>query len=113
EILAEHPKDSAERRKLASRIKLFVTGYSLYEVDGRFMGSSGPVDERVWVIRLIMHDPESEEGIGPQFRKVAESIVEKLIGKRFAEELGTEDEIWMLEYHKPSLIRWIRKDEPT
>jgi hypothetical protein len=47
--------------------------------------------------------------MGPHFRELAEAIVEMLIGKRFADELNAEDEIWMLEYNQPSLMRWIRE----
>lgn len=109
DFLSRHPEGSEQRHQYARRIKEFVTGYSLYEIKGRFMAASGPVDEDAWVIRLIMHDPEGPESIGPHFRKIAEAIVEMLIGKRFADELNSEDEIWMLEYHQPSLMRWIKE----
>ena len=32
-------------------------GYSIYEMDGRYLSPSGPVDERVLVIRFIFHNP--------------------------------------------------------
>src|SRR5689334_11291810 len=33
-------------------------GYSIYEMDGRYLSPQGPVDERVLVIRFIFHNPE-------------------------------------------------------
>src|SRR4051795_2934636 len=33
-------------------------GYSIYEMDGRYLSPAGPVDERVLVIRFIFHNPE-------------------------------------------------------
>ena len=42
-------------------------GYSIYEMDGRYLSASGPVDERVLVIRFIFHNPaegsEREDGL--------------------------------------------------
>src|SRR5262249_46977568 len=32
-------------------------GYSIYEMDGRYLSPAGPVDERVLVIRFIFHNP--------------------------------------------------------
>ncbi len=32
-------------------------GYSIYEMDGRYLSPQGPVDERVLVIRFIFHNP--------------------------------------------------------
>src|SRR6478735_7503351 len=32
-------------------------GYSIYEMDGRYLSPTGPVDERVLVIRFIFHNP--------------------------------------------------------
>src|SRR4051794_29423101 len=31
-------------------------GYSIYEMDGRYLSAEGPVDERVLVIRFIFHN---------------------------------------------------------
>ena len=32
-------------------------GYSIYEMDGRYLSASGPIDARVLVIRFIFHNP--------------------------------------------------------
>jgi hypothetical protein len=32
-------------------------GYSIYEMDGRYLAPQGPIDERVLVIRFIFHNP--------------------------------------------------------
>ncbi len=98
-----------QRKFIIRRIREVISGYSIYEVDGRIATYKGPVDERTWVIRLIIHDPRNRRGMDKGFRTLANTIVQHLIGKRFAEELGTEDEIWILEYHKPQLLRWVKK----
>ena len=36
-------------------------GYSIYEMDGRYLSPSGPVDERVLVFRFIFHNPTGAE----------------------------------------------------
>ena len=35
-------------------------GYSIYEMDGRYLSPQGPVDERVLIIRFIFHNPGDE-----------------------------------------------------
>ena len=40
-------------------------GYSIYEMDGRYLSASGPVDERVLVIRFIFHNPSRPTDPGP------------------------------------------------
>ena len=35
-------------------------GYSIYEMDGRYLSANGPVDERVLVIRFIFYNPAGE-----------------------------------------------------
>jgi hypothetical protein len=89
-------------------------GYSIYEMDGRFLSPSGPVDERVLVIRFIFHNPGSEElattGRGRiDILATSLEVVNHLVAHRFAEELGVEEEIWILEYANPMLAIW-RKD---
>ena len=39
-------------------------------------------------------------------------MVNHLVAHRFAEELGVEEEIWFLEYARPSLAIW-RKQESS
>jgi hypothetical protein len=87
-----------------------ISGYSIYEVDGRYGTAQGPRDERTLVIRFIIHDPGTQGGMTETVKQLAKTIVVHLISKRFAEELGTEHEIWFLEYGNPTLQRWVRKD---
>ncbi len=82
-------------------------GYSIYEMDGRYLSPQGPVDERVLVIRFIFHDP-GEAG-AYDFLSASLEVVNYLVAQRFAEELGVEEEIWFLEYDRPLLSIW-RKD---
>ena len=82
-------------------------GYSIYEMDGRYLSPQGPVDERVLVIRFIFHNP----GDSADFLAASLEVVNYLVAHRFAEELGVEEEIWFLEYNAPQLAIW-RKNAP-
>lgn len=89
---------------------LLFTGYSIYEIDGRFVH---PVtrersDERMLVIRIIFHDRRSDESLGGDLAAMSEKAVGVLIANRLAEELGTEKEIWVLEYSDARLRIWER-----
>jgi hypothetical protein len=83
-------------------------GYSIYEMDGRYLSPAGPVDERVLVIRFIFYNPGGEPSGGPRTDFLAASleVVNHLVAHRFAEELGVEEEIWFLEYPHPQLAIW-------
>lgn len=114
EIVDRHVDDPpAQRERFAERIRSIVSGCSLYEVDGRFATEDKLVDERVWVVRFIFHDPSNDEGMDASFRQWAELVIEHLIAKRFAIELGTEDEVWVLEYENCFLRRWVAEKEET
>src|SRR5947209_14157563 len=69
-------------------------GYSIYEMDGRYLSPTGPVDERVLVIRFIFHNPGNVDGGGPgvnpktDFLNASLEVVNHLVAHRFAEELG-------------------------
>src|SRR3954469_8923646 len=84
-------------------------GYSIYEMDGRFLSPQGPIDERVLVIRFIFHNPgdasPGEPRTNPKTDFLAASleVVNHLVAHRFAEELGVEEEIWFLEYAHTNL----------
>src|SRR5947208_909383 len=81
-------------------------GYSIYEMDGRYLSPTGPLDERVLVIRFIFHNPSREvapEDARNDFLDASLEVVNHLVAHRFAEELGVEDEIWFLEYSNPRL----------
>ena len=88
-------------------------------MDGRYLSASGPVDERVLVIRFIFHHTGDEPEVVPKtnFLDVSLEIVNHLVAHRFAEELGVEEEIWILEYSHPNLAIWRKRrpelDEPS
>ena len=87
-------------------------GYSIYEMDGRYLSArEGPVDERVLVIRFIFHDPGWGADPRTDFLEVSLEVVNYLVARRFATELGVEEEIWFLEYNHTQLAIW-RKSEP-
>lgn len=90
-------------------------GYSIYEMDGRYLSPEGPVDERVLVIRFIFHNPggqgDPQAGSGHDVLAASLEVVNHLVAHRFAEELGVEEEIWFLQYENPLLAIW-RKNEP-
>jgi hypothetical protein len=83
-------------------------GYSIYEMDGRYLSPQGPVDERVLVIRFIFHNPGDTPDARTDFLAASLEVVNHLVAHRFAEELGVEEEIWFLEYHAPRLAIWRR-----
>src|SRR4051812_47360110 len=78
-------------------------GYSIYEMDGRYISPSGPVDERVFVIRFIFHNPHEDSAAKHDFLAASTEVINHLVAHRFAEELGVEEEIWFLEYGSPHL----------
>lgn len=86
-------------------------GYSIYEMDGRYLSRQGPVDERVLVIRFIFHNPTALADSSTDFLATSLEVVNHLVAQRFASELGVEEEIWFLEYHQPQLAIW-RRQEP-
>jgi hypothetical protein len=88
-------------------------GYSIYEMDGRYLSPQGPVDERVLVIRFIFHNPEEHKPAQTpdprtDFLAVSLEVINHLVAQRFAHELGVEEEIWFVEYHSPRLAIWRR-----
>lgn len=87
-------------------------GYSIYEMDGRYLSPTGPVDERVLVIRFIFHNPANLGDSKTDFLGVSLEIINYLVAQRFAEELGVEEEIWFLEYTHTQLAIWRKSDGP-
>lgn len=88
-------------------------GYSIYEMDGRYLSAAGPVDERVLVFRFIFHNPVGpDEDSATDFLAASLEVINYLVAHRFAEELGVEEEIWFLEYSNPQLAIWRRGDAP-
>jgi hypothetical protein len=85
-------------------------GYSIYEMDGRYLSAEGPVDERVLVIRFIFHNAPDVSDPGLDLLAASLEVVNHLVARRFASELGVEEEIWFLEYNQPQLAIW-RKDK--
>lgn len=81
-------------------------GYSIYEMDGRYLGPRGAVDERVLVIRFIFHD----FGGRTDLWNASLQVVNYLVAHRFAEELGVEEEIWFLEFTNTQLAIWRKND---
>jgi hypothetical protein len=89
-------------------------GYSIYEMDGRYLSPQGPVDERVLVIRFIFHNPGGP-GSDPKtdFLSASMEVINYLVAHRLAVELGGEEEIWFLEYSHPQLAIWRKSATPT
>ena len=106
------PKFDADRwvRSLARSCR----GYSIYEMDGRYLSPTGPIDERVLVFRFIFHNPgPTETGRDPALDLMAASleVINHLVAHRFAEEIGVEEEIWFVEYGAPQLAIWRRIED--
>jgi hypothetical protein len=94
-----------------SQLARVFTGYSMYEVDGRYVepGTGQRSDERTIVIRLILHDRSTDESLRPEFEGLVDSAVRWLLGNRLAEELGTEGEIWIIRYEQAQIKIWERR----
>ena len=86
-------------------------GYSIYEMDGRYLSADGPIDERVLVFRFIFHNPAALPDDRTDFLAASLEVVNFLVAHRFAEELGVEEEIWFLEYTEPRLAIWRKVDD--
>ncbi len=89
---------------------ILFTGYSILEMDGRYVHpvTRQRFDERMLVIRLIFHDRGLEADLGPEVAAMSEKAVGLLIANRLAEELGTESELWVLDYGEAHLRIWQR-----
>lgn len=87
-------------------------GYSIYEMDGRYLSRSGPIDERVLVIRFIFHNPSNAGDRRYDFLAASMEVVNYLVAHRFAEELNVEEEIWFLEFTNPKLAIWRKNAGP-
>ena len=85
-------------------------GYSIYEMDGRYLSPNGAIDERVLVIRFIFHNSGDDHDARTDFLAASLEVVNHLVAHRFAEELGVEEEIWFVEYPHTRLAIW-RKNE--
>jgi hypothetical protein len=94
-----------------SQVARVFTGYSMYEVDGRYVDprSGQRSDERTIVIRLILHDRSTEESMRPEFQRLVDDAVRWLLGNRLAEELGTEGEIWIIRYDQAQIKIWEKR----
>lgn len=99
----------ANRRVFIEGIMSTIRGYSIYSVKGRHSDGARLYNEKTWVIRFIIHDPTVEGGIRSNYRRLAQEVINHLITRRFAEELGTEQEIWFIEYEQCRLRRWIKQ----
>jgi hypothetical protein len=113
QVIAERRRDpSFDEDRWVKTLTQASRGYSIYEMDGRYLSPQGPVDERVLVIRFIFHNPGQKDDAKGDFLEASLEIVNHLVAHRFAEELGVEEEIWILEYNNTSLAIW-RKNAAT
>lgn len=97
-------------RALTTRLLRLFGGYSIYEVDGRFIDVEDrkKFDERVLVVRIVFQDRDSPDEIKTATIKEVTDAVEKLIGDRLLEELKEEVEIW-ITWHEAKLKVWSRR----
>jgi hypothetical protein len=103
--------ESAPQHDWLAQVARVFTGYSMYEVDGRYVDlrSGSRSDERTMIIRLVLHDRDSDEGMSPEFQRLVDSAVRWLLGNRLAEELGTEAEIWIIRYDQAQIKIWEKR----
>ena len=90
-----------------------ITGYSTYEVDGRFWSNETGelIDEKTTVVRFIVTDLTLDGPLAQQVGQCAEHILVEFLTRRLAKGIGTEEEVWMVEYGKSQVYRWVRANE--
>jgi len=93
---------------LKEELQKLVTGFSILEVDGRYMGASGPIDERSMIIRIIIRDGSIPGMSTDEFLDTAETVIHHLIAGRFARELASEEEVWLVSFDG-WLTRWTKQ----
>ncbi len=105
--LDEQPPDAPVHRWVADVANVFA-GYSMYEVDGRYLdrATGSKSDERTIVIRLMIHDPGAQTGMRPGFARLVDTAIRWLMGNRLAQELGTEGQIWIIRYRQAQIKVW-------
>jgi len=112
--------DSEEKRQAAihelfRRCQSCITGYTLYDVRGRFVDDKTGtiIDEDSVVARLIVADLDCDvpRGANQSVLNDAQKIVEILITERLAAEAPDEQQIWFVKYQQSRLWRCIRKPQ--
>jgi hypothetical protein len=108
--LDAQPPGSPVHRWVSDAAKIF-TGYSMYEVDGRYLDptSGQKSDERTIVIRLVIHDRAVETDLRPDFARLVDAAVRGLLGNRLSKELGTEGQIWIIRYEQAQVKIWEKR----
>lgn len=93
-------------KSLIQLSKMFQ-GYSIYEVDGRFLVEGKPVDERILVVRFYIRGWTTEFSL-PDI----ETAIQVLIGDRLAELMPNEKEIWIVQHQYQVLHCFRGKNVP-
>ena len=84
-------------------------GYSIYEMDGRFLVGPGAGRRARAGHPVHLSQPRRPDGLRrprTDFLAASMEVVNHLVAYRFAAELGVEEEIWFLEYNHPQLAIW-------
>jgi len=107
EIMSHYGDESKEQQdqilgELFSACQRAISGYSMYEVQGRFFSAKQNkiVDEAGIVARLIVADLKCPVPGGGDVKvfNAARNMIEHLVVKRLAEEAPEEEEIWFVKY---------------
>jgi len=118
EIMSRFRGESKEKQdqildEFFSTCQRAISGYSMYEVQGRFFSrkQNKIVDESSIVARLIVADLDCPVPGGGDVTvfNTAKRLVETLIVKRLAEEVPEEEEIWFVKYDHARLQRYIQE----
>ena len=96
---SEEPLETALRY-----VSSIFTGYSMYEVDGRFRCNDGRLeDERVIVVRFFFHETQKrDDQEWHEFVGMVTLAVRHLVAIKLAERLD-EDEVWLVEHASPRI----------
>lgn len=99
--LERYPKERGGIGKLLGGI---VGGFSRGEVDGRF----GQEDERSWYFEITVLDISGSVSECNKFRLLSRVVINHLITRRLAEEIGLEQEIWAKQLRETHIDRWVQ-----
>lgn len=103
--LAQHPED---RTAVCNQLGRIIQGYSRSEVDGRF----GLEDEKSWCFEItVLDDPSMPPAMQAKARVLSRTVLNHLIARRFAEQIGLEYQVWAKKLRETEIDRWVQEQQ--
>ena len=108
EFIARYPEFSSI---IGECVQSVLGGHSLNVGKGRYLPEDRkPVDEKVWIVQIVVRPPASIAIPAEEFFQIAGIIIHHLISARLATETGGhEDEVWMVTW--PGTLMRLQKQE--